>query len=85
MSTAVPPHPYYPIDAHIAGYSPNEASVFTLLTIASVGTAVLLGMTLILVSLARQSLRGADSLTILWFVLCMYSLFRRVPFLTGLR
>ena len=71
MSAAIP-HPYYPIEAHIAGYSPNEASVLTLLTIASVASADLLGITLTLVSIARPTLRSADSLAILWFVLCKY-------------
>ena len=65
-------HPYYPIEASIAGYSPNEASVLMLLTIASGAAAALLGITLTLVSLAQPTLRSADRFAILWFVLCKY-------------
>lgn len=71
MATALPPHPYYPIDALIAEYSPNESSVVTLLTVASVSSIALLGTTLALVSLAKPSLSRGDRLAILWFVLCM--------------
>lgn len=70
MSAASPSHPYYPVDAYIAGYSPNEASVLTLLTAASGGSVVLLGTTLALTSYAKPSLSMADRLAILWFVLC---------------
>ncbi|OJJ87708.1 EXPERA domain-containing protein [Aspergillus glaucus CBS 516.65] len=69
MAAAIFPHPYYPIDALIAGYSPNEASVITLLTVASVSSLVLLGTTWSLVSLAKSSLRHGDRFAILWFVL----------------
>lgn len=75
MAAAIPPHPYYPIDALIAGYSPNEASVITLLIVASVSSLVLLGTTWTLVSLAKSSLRHGDRFAILWFVLCMFGLF----------
>lgn len=70
MAAAIFPHPYYPIDALIAGYSPNEASVITLLTVASVSSLILLGTTWSLVSLAKSSLRHGDRFAILWFVLC---------------
>ncbi|KAL4895669.1 EBP domain protein [Aspergillus ambiguus] len=63
------PHPYYPLDAQIRGYAPNEATVLQLLTTASVGATCLLGGTLALVSLARPSMIKADRTAILWFVL----------------
>lgn len=75
MAAAIPPHPYYPIDALIAGYSPNEASVVTLLIVASVSSLFLLGTTWTLVSLAKFSLHHGDRFAILWFVLCMSGLF----------
>ena len=71
MAATIPPHPYYPMDALIAGYSPNEAPVVTLLIVASVSSLVLLGATWTLVSLAKRSLRHGDRIAILWFVLCM--------------
>lgn len=71
MAAVILPHPYYPIDASIAGYSPNEASVITLLAVASVSSLVLLGTTWTIVNLAKSSLRYGDRFAILWFVLCM--------------
>ncbi|PYI01776.1 EBP domain protein [Aspergillus sclerotiicarbonarius CBS 121057] len=62
-------HPYYPLDAQIDGYVPNEASLLSILTTASVGATALLGATFTLVSVIRPSLRKADRLAILWFVL----------------
>lgn len=75
MSAPSPHHSYYPVDAYIAGYSPNEASVPTLLTVASVASAALLSATLALVSYARPGLLKADRLAILWFVLCTLTSF----------
>lgn len=75
MSAAKPHHPYYPVDASFAGYSPNEASVPTLLTVASVASAALLGTTLAFVSYLRPRLLRADRLAILWFVLCTLTSF----------
>lgn len=70
MSAASSNHPYYPVDAYIAGYAPNEASVVEILAVASVASTVLLGTTLGTVSYVKPSLRMADRLAILWFVLC---------------
>lgn len=64
-------HPYYPIDARINDYVPNEASVLGLLSTASVGATALLGTTLLLSIWVRPNLRKADRIAILWFVLCM--------------
>lgn len=71
MSAAASPHPYYPVDAAIAKYTPNEASVVEVLVVASVASTVLLGTTLATVSYAKPNLRTADRLAVLWFVLCM--------------
>lgn len=64
-------HPYYPVDARINDYVPNETSVLGLLSTASVGATALLGATLLLSIWARPNLRKADRIAILWFVLCM--------------
>lgn len=69
-------HPYYPVDARIPGYSPNEASLLTILASAAAASAALLGATLAGISLTRPNLRKADRVAILWFVLCMKT-FRR--------
>ncbi|RAL05233.1 EXPERA domain-containing protein [Aspergillus ibericus CBS 121593] len=69
MDSKIPLHPYYPLDAQIDGYVPNEASLLSILTTASVGATALLGATLTLISVIRPSLRKADRLAILWFVL----------------
>ncbi|KAI9372406.1 Emopamil-binding protein [Aspergillus egyptiacus] len=62
-------HPYYPLDARVNDYAPNVTSVPGLLSTASVGTTALLGATLMLSSWLRPSLRKADRIAILWFVL----------------
>ncbi|PYH95452.1 Emopamil-binding protein [Aspergillus ellipticus CBS 707.79] len=69
MDSQAPLHPYYPVDAPIHGYAPNEASLFTILTTASLSATVLLGVTFALVHVIRPSLRKVDQLAILWFVL----------------
>lgn len=73
MSTQASPHPYYPLDAHIKEYVPNETSIHRLLTTSSIATSVMLGGTFTLVSFLRPSLPKADRFAILWFVLCKIS------------
>ena len=63
-------HPYYPPGADIVGYSPNHSSVLELLVSGGGGCALLLGFTLIIASYVRPTLRMADRIAILWFVLC---------------
>ncbi|KAF7593277.1 hypothetical protein BBP40_011734 [Aspergillus hancockii] len=62
-------HPYYPVDAPINEYAPNEVSLLNLLTTASIGTATLLGIIYILASMLRPNLSKADRIAILWFSL----------------
>ncbi|OOF95456.1 hypothetical protein ASPCADRAFT_130935 [Aspergillus carbonarius ITEM 5010] len=69
MDSTTSLHPYYPLDAQIDGYVPNEASLLSILTTAGVGATALLGATFTLVTVIRPSLRNADRLAILWFVL----------------
>lgn len=64
-------HPYYPLGADIVGYSPNQASVLSLLASMSGGCVVLLGLTFAVASYVGPALRMADRIAILWFVLCM--------------
>jgi cholestenol delta-isomerase len=63
-------HPYYPVDAPIFEYVPNEASLLNLLTTAIIGTATLLGTAYTLASVLRPNLSKADRIAILWFFLC---------------
>ncbi|KAL4917792.1 Emopamil-binding protein [Aspergillus aurantiobrunneus] len=62
-------HPYYPLDARINDYAPNETSVLGLLSTTSVAATGLLGATLMLSIWVRPNLRKADRIAILWFVL----------------
>ncbi|KAL2871935.1 EXPERA domain-containing protein [Aspergillus lucknowensis] len=62
-------HPYYPPDAQIYNYSPNTATVLSLLLTASAGTTALLGATYILTIWARPNLSKANRFAVLWFVL----------------
>ena len=64
-------HPYYPLDAQIPGYSPNESSLLAILATAAAASAALLGTTLA-VSFIRPNLSKPDRFAILWFVLCMF-------------
>lgn len=73
MTGISPTHPYYPLGANIIDYSPNQASVIELLVTAGGGCAALLGLTFTVVSYVRPTLRMADRIAVLWFVLCMTS------------
>jgi cholestenol delta-isomerase len=64
------PHPYYPLDANIVGYEPNQTPVLELLFSAGGACTILLGVTFALASSVRPTLRLADRIAILWFVLC---------------
>lgn len=79
-------HPYYPTDARITNYAPNERSVLGLLSIAGLGSTALLGVTLLLSTWARPKLRKGDRIAILWFVLCtnLRTLFKRPTPLTAM-
>ncbi|KAB8230089.1 EXPERA domain-containing protein [Aspergillus alliaceus] len=77
MLSEHPLHPYYPLDAPITDYVPNDASLLRLLTTASIGTATLLGTVFSLTSVLRPNLSKADRFAILWFFLsgsthCMF-------------
>ncbi|KAE8150863.1 Emopamil-binding protein [Aspergillus avenaceus] len=62
-----PLHPYYPIDAPINGYTANETPLLELLTLASIGSTVLLGTVFALARYLQPSLTKADRIAILWF------------------
>lgn len=63
-------HPYYPVDAQIPWYSPNESSLLTILVAAGATSAALLGTTLAGIRISRPGLSKADQIAVLWFVLC---------------
>lgn len=68
--TSSPFHPYYPLDANVVGYEPNQTPVLELLVSAGGACTVLLGVTFALASYIRPTLRIGDRIAILWFVLC---------------
>jgi hypothetical protein len=67
-------HPYYPAEAQIVGYLANEWSVPTLLALFAILWALILGISLWVVSQIRPNLRKADKIAILWFILSMFVL-----------
>ncbi|KAJ5997974.1 hypothetical protein N7499_005631 [Penicillium canescens] len=62
-------HPYFPLDANIVGYEPNQTPLLELLFSAGGACTILLGVTFALASYVRPTLRLADRIAILWFVL----------------
>ncbi|KAJ5819133.1 hypothetical protein N7474_004724 [Penicillium riverlandense] len=69
MRETSPSHPYYPLDAAIEGYVPNTTPVLELLISAGGACLILLSTTFALISYVRPTLRMADRIAILWFVL----------------
>jgi cholestenol delta-isomerase len=65
-----PSHPYYPLNANVVGYEPNQTPVLELLVSAGGACTVLLSATFALASYVKPTLRMADRIAILWFVLC---------------
>ncbi|PYH45811.1 EXPERA domain-containing protein [Aspergillus saccharolyticus JOP 1030-1] len=68
MELPTPSHPFYPIDALIKDYAPNEAPLLTILTTASLGMTGLLGATWMLTGFKRPQIPTKDRIAILWFV-----------------
>ncbi|KAF2213078.1 hypothetical protein CERZMDRAFT_96749 [Cercospora zeae-maydis SCOH1-5] len=66
---AVTSNPYYPIGSSIAGWTPNESSVFTLLGAFSGASVVLFSSTFILAKRIQPTLTRGELLTTMWFVL----------------
>lgn len=65
-----PSHPYYPLDANVVGYEPNRTPVLELLVSAGGACTILLSVIFALASYVKPTLRMADRIAILWFVLC---------------
>lgn len=69
-TTGLHAHPYYPTDAAIPGYAPNERDTLTLVSIfATVCTGVSLAASLA-AKRARPQIPASDLWTIVWFALC---------------
>ncbi|RMJ24130.1 EBP domain protein [Aspergillus sp. HF37] len=69
MASNHSPHPYYPVDAEVPGYSENESPLLEILGVAGTSVVMLLAVTLVAISKMRPTLSKADRLAILWFVL----------------
>lgn len=63
-------HPYYPIEAQIAGYLANKWNTLELLLMFSAGCAAIFSVTYAIVKRVRPNLSNGDLATIMWFVLC---------------
>ncbi|OJK04468.1 hypothetical protein ASPACDRAFT_38026 [Aspergillus aculeatus ATCC 16872] len=77
MERRTPTHPFYPIDALIEDYAPNEAPLLTILATASLGVTALLGATWTLTGFKRPKIQTRDRIAILWFALsgCIHCFF----------
>lgn len=65
--TAVPPvHPYYPVEANIAGYLANEWNTLELCSMFAAGCAAIFSVTYVVVKRVRPAVSAADLLTILY-------------------
>ncbi|KAH7071581.1 hypothetical protein FB567DRAFT_597981, partial [Paraphoma chrysanthemicola] len=60
-------HPYYPIEAQIAGYLANKWNTFELVSMFSALCAGIFGITYVLVKRIRPNLSNGDLSTIMWF------------------
>ncbi|CAD0086102.1 unnamed protein product [Aureobasidium mustum] len=63
-------HPYYPLDANIAGYVANESTVLSLLGSFVAGCAAIFGLTYLAVKRVNPRLPTTELMTVMWFVLC---------------
>jgi hypothetical protein len=63
-------HPYYPVEAQIAGFIANKWNTLELVSMFAAGCAVIFGITFGLVKRIRPTLSNGDLATIMWFVLC---------------
>jgi cholestenol delta-isomerase len=63
-------HPYYPVEAQIAGLVLNKWNTLELVSMFAGGCAVIFGITYMLVKRIRPTLSNGDLATIMWFVLC---------------
>ena len=63
-------HPYYPLDANIAGYVANESTVLSLLGSFVAGCAAIFGLTYLAVKRVNPRLPTTELITVMWFVLC---------------
>lgn len=63
-------HPYYPLDAEIAGYVANESTVLGLLGSFVAGCTAIFALTYLAVKKVNPRLPRSELLTVMWFVLC---------------
>jgi cholestenol delta-isomerase len=63
-------HPYYPLDANIAGYVANESTVLSLLGSFVAGCAAIFVFTYLIVKRVNPRLPTSELITVMWFVLC---------------
>jgi hypothetical protein len=63
-------HPYYPLDAKVAGYVANESTVLSLLGSFVAGCAAIFVLTYLAVKRTNSSLPATELITVMWFVLC---------------
>ena len=67
---AKPIHPYYPLDAEIAGFVANKSTVLALLGTFVAGCTAVFALTYLLVKKVNPQLPKHELVTVMWFVLC---------------
>jgi hypothetical protein len=73
-TAAAPLHPYYPLEAEVIGYIANDLSVAQLLMLFGAGVAVISAISLTVVWMVKPKLGAGETMTVLWFVSCEFSL-----------
>jgi len=63
------PHPYYPTNANISKYVPNDRDLLHLLLLVTGGFASLLLLTHTFAKSRNPDLTTSDVLTVMWFIL----------------
>jgi hypothetical protein len=71
-TSALPLHPYYPIEATIVGYVANKWNTFELCSLFASGCAVIFAITYLVAKRVRPNVSASDLSVILWFMLCEF-------------
>lgn len=74
-TTAIPLHPYYPLEVEIIGYLANEWSVPLLLGIFTALLVALLGATRVIAKMVQPHIQDTELLCVMWFVMSKWPYF----------
>ncbi|KAF2010830.1 EBDP4, emopamil-binding protein [Aaosphaeria arxii CBS 175.79] len=69
-ASAIPLHPYWPLEAEIVGYLANEWNTLQLCSMFAAGCSVIFAITYIVTTKLRPNVSISDLSIVMWFVLC---------------